>query len=248
MKVILVGVLMALFLVVGNGLYLSYQVEDFTSLMSGNSVKEIVGGLYETSSMNHRVVILFQFILFIVIVAVIFIIVRKLRSKTNLSKSDFVKNTNIKSRTDLDVLHEMLKREKQVTIDDVEKVFKINFEIALEWFKILEDGDLATIDYPRFGKPVLKLVEKDDEEELLLDKHIDKQDEIPKKEIKNKVQLESQENVIPIKKDGNKKHTKKKIKIKKQVEKKIKKTFRKKEKKMLKSSKKFKKGSKLKKR
>ncbi len=248
MKVIIVGVLMAMFLVVANGTYLFYQVEDFTSVVSGNSVKEIVGGFYETSSMNHRVVILFQFLLLIVVIIVVFMIVKKLRSKTNLSKSDFVKNTNMKSRTDLDVLHEMLKREKQITIDNVEKVFKIDFEVALEWFKILEDGDLAIIDYPRFGKPILKLMEKNDEKESLSDKHINKQDEIPKKEIKNKVQLESQENVVPIKKDGNKKHMKKEIKIKKQVKKKIKKTFRKEEKKMLKSSKKLKKGFKLKKR
>ena len=81
-------------------------------------------------------------------------------SKGRLSKKDYLTNTqNRRSRTDLDILYEMLKKKKEIKMESVEQTFHITPEIALEWFKVLENGELADIEYPRFGKPMLMLSE-----------------------------------------------------------------------------------------
>jgi len=140
---------------------LFYQAGDPISVISGNSIKETIGSLYAGSSIGHRIFILSQFLLLLGIIVVVLIIIRKLKSKAGLSKKSYVGEGNLKSKTDLDTLYEILKRENEISIDDIGKVFKVDLEIALDWSKVLENGDLAIIDYPRFGKPVLRLIEKD---------------------------------------------------------------------------------------
>ena len=160
-RVVLMGIFMALILVIANGAYLLYQSEDFGSTISGNSIRETVEGFYTGSSIGHRIFILSQFLLLFAIIIVVLIIVRRLKSKANLSKKNYIGKGNIKSKTDLDTLYEILKRENEISIEDIGKVFNVNLDVALEWSKVLENGDLAMIDYPRFGKPVLRLAEKD---------------------------------------------------------------------------------------
>ena len=58
-----------------------------------------------------------------------------------------------KSDTDIDILYELLKQNKMLTISAISKYFKINKELAMEWCKILEEGNLAEIDYPTIGEP-----------------------------------------------------------------------------------------------
>ena len=164
--VVFLWVLIGLFLAVTTWLYFSYQLNPFMGGMTGNSVREVVNTFYETSSINQRIFILSQVLLLIVICAVIFMIVKKFRVKQKLFKNDYIiKGGNKRSRTDLDVLYEMLKKKKEISMEDIEKVFRIDPEIALDWSKILENGDFAEIDYPRFGKPVLRLLEEDGEKE-----------------------------------------------------------------------------------
>jgi hypothetical protein len=61
------------------------------------------------------------------------------------------------NETDLDVLYEVLKNKKIIGLSAIAKSFKINKEVAMEWCKILESGDLAVIDYPGFGEPAIKI-------------------------------------------------------------------------------------------
>jgi hypothetical protein len=61
--------------------------------------------------------------------------------------------------TDLDVLYETLKKEKKISVSKIAKTFKIANDIAFEWCKILESGDLAEIVYPGFGEPLIKIKE-----------------------------------------------------------------------------------------
>ena len=227
-SVILMGVFIALVLVVSNGIYLLYQAEDPLNLISGNSIKETITGFYEVSSVNHRAFILLQFILLVLIILFIFVIIRKLKSKAKLSKFDFIKNSGAKSGTDLDVLYEILKSKKEINIDDIGKVFKVNLDIALEWSKILEDGNLAMIAYPRFGKPVLKLSEKDNGNESVPKENIKNKKDIEPGKVKEETKNASHKDAVPTKKiitqkNIPKKEIGKKLKIGKRVKKKVKK-------------------------
>ncbi len=158
-EVVLLAGLVVLFLIVAAWPILSYKIKSPSGSITGNSIKEVIGDFYETSSVNKRIFILSQIILFIVVIAAIFLIVSKFRTHVVLKKNDFmVSDGSKRSHTDLDILYQMLKKKGEINMQDIESAFNINSDIALGWSKILESGDLAELDYPRFGKPVLRLL------------------------------------------------------------------------------------------
>lgn len=56
--------------------------------------------------------------------------------------------------TDLDVLYTILKTRKHLKLKVIAKVFDIDSEKAMKWAKILESGNLVSIEYPGFfGNP-----------------------------------------------------------------------------------------------
>lgn len=65
-----------------------------------------------------------------------------------------------KTGTDLDKLYSILQEKNQLRISTIAKAFRVNKETAMEWCKILESGNLATIDYPGVGEPILRLNKK----------------------------------------------------------------------------------------
>ena len=217
--VIFTGVWMIVFLVIVNGAYLLYQIEDTIGFISGNSVGETIDGFYEVSSVNHRIFIAFQFLLLLVIVISFFIMIRKFKLKKRLSKSDFIKSGNTKSRTDLDTLYEILKNKKEIDISDIGKVFKVNPEIALEWSKILENGDLAMIDYLGFGRPVLRLLEENNKDANLSKEKIIEKRDIDSKKAVNENKNNLYKEIVSVKKIISKKEIRRNLKIKKQAEK-----------------------------
>lgn len=195
MRVILKGFLTVLFLVLFNGIYLFYKFGNSLSIESGSSIREIIIISYKFIPLNYKFFILFQCLLVVVIMIVI--AVRKFKLRRGLFKKDFI--NGMKSQTDLDILYEILKREKWVTLDNIEKVFKVNSEIALDWSKVLENGNLAIIDYPRFGKPVLRLLTKDVGKKFLSSKDTRNQCDIEDKEVQNEVREEPQDDITPVK-------------------------------------------------
>jgi hypothetical protein len=60
-----------------------------------------------------------------------------------------------KTTTDLDNLYEILKQKKHLSVPMISKAFKVSEDIVLEWGKILEEGNLAKITYPRMSDPEL---------------------------------------------------------------------------------------------
>lgn len=127
--------------------------------ITGNSIKESISNFYETSSATHRAILLLQVFLFIIILIASFFVFRSFKHKKKISKKDFFpEETNKRARTDLDILYEMLKKKDKVGLDEIELAFGVSYEVAMGWAKILENGDLAEVDYPRFGKPILKCV------------------------------------------------------------------------------------------
>jgi hypothetical protein len=65
------------------------------------------------------------------------------------------------NETDLDVLYEALKKHGELSLSSIAISFKINKDVAMEWCKILESGDLAVIDYPGFGEPSIRPAQAD---------------------------------------------------------------------------------------
>ena len=85
--------------------------------------------------------------------------------KNELANVKQFKNST-KNNTDLDILYDILKKNKTVRISVVSKTFKIDKDLAIEWAKILESGDLAKIEYPGFSEPRVVFKEKKDINEV----------------------------------------------------------------------------------
>lgn len=60
-------------------------------------------------------------------------------------------------RTDLDVLYDLLKKEKKISLPKIQKLFGVSEEIVEHWCKTLESGNLAEVHYPRLGEPELRV-------------------------------------------------------------------------------------------
>lgn len=68
-----------------------------------------------------------------------------------------------KTKTDLDLLYERLKVDKSLKVTDIAKLFNVSEDIVLDWGKILESANLASITYPRFGNAEISINEVRDE-------------------------------------------------------------------------------------
>jgi hypothetical protein len=76
-----------------------------------------------------------------------YVIPEKMRKNTDKSKI----------KTDLDVLYSMLQEKGSISLSAVSSMFNIDKETATEWCNILESGDLAELNYPKFGDPEIRI-------------------------------------------------------------------------------------------
>jgi len=108
--------------------------------------------------------------------------------KNEVTKGDYnaVKQKKTKAGTDMDVLYNLLKNKKRLNTKAVSELFKIPKEKALEWAKILENHDLAIVEYPTFSDPEIILNEKDSERENPDEKSGEDEVEKEKKESQSK--------------------------------------------------------------
>lgn len=70
-----------------------------------------------------------------------------------------------RSTTDLDNLYEILKNKKTLSFPMISKAFKVSEDVVFEWGKILEEGNLAKITYPRMSDPQIIITENKENEE-----------------------------------------------------------------------------------
>ena len=91
-----------------------------------------------------------------------------------------------KASTSLDSLYNLLLERKIMRIEDIAAHFNVSKDLVIEWGKILEAGELATINISRIGKSTIKLAGYEGEE-------IKKE---PSKEEINKQKAEGQQNLI----------------------------------------------------
>ena len=85
-----------------------------------------------------------------------------LRQRINL-RSEMIggelvkKYTGSKTKTDLDILYDILKEKKKIRLSTIEKIFKVDKETVKEWCKIFESNNLATVNYPKMGEAELAI-------------------------------------------------------------------------------------------
>ncbi len=61
--------------------------------------------------------------------------------------------------TDLDSFYKLLKKRGELKLSEVSKAFEIENDRALGWGKILENQNLASLEYPAFSEPEIKIKE-----------------------------------------------------------------------------------------
>lgn len=152
--------LIVLLLVAGN-IYLFYN-NNFKSEFSGMAINEIPT-FFERLDFS-RIAFIVQWVLIILIVILAYI--RHLRRRKHQDiKVSFksIERGQGKSSTDIDSLYSLLKDKKHLNISSISKIFKIDKEKAFEWCKMLEDYNLAVINYPAFSDPEIEIKEKIEE-------------------------------------------------------------------------------------
>jgi preprotein translocase subunit SecG len=146
-----------LMLIVDASIFLYSAKGNFT----GYSVSEISLGLsksYGEVSLLSKAILLLQWVFM-----GLFLLIAFLRERQVLVKEQEIveeKKPVGRALTDLDILYTILKEKKRLKLSTIVKTFKVTSEVALNWCKILEAGNLAVIDYPGIGEPEIKYVEK----------------------------------------------------------------------------------------
>src|SRR3989344_2120591 len=133
--------------------------------MSGQFIKEIPKLPY---NMNLSVIaFVTQWLILIIVIVISYskFLKHKKEEHIRVSYEQVKERTAGRSKTDLDVLYDILKDKKVLTLSTIAKIFKIQKEKALEWAKILENYGLGQIEYPAFSEPEIRITEKDEEHE-----------------------------------------------------------------------------------
>jgi len=130
--------------------------------ITGRAITENITELYGALSPASKVFLVIQWTLLIILLLYLVI-----KNKLALNREQEVTGIDLteilkRSKTDIDALYNLLQQKGFLSMAIISKIFKIDEDLAMEWGKILESGNLAIIDYPRFGGPVLKIVTADD--------------------------------------------------------------------------------------
>ncbi len=129
--------------------------------ISGKAIFKDVQENSKKLSSNTRMVIILEWLA--LVSAMLFMLIRaKRKAESEKKQMESMGKTKVhivksKSKTDLDVLYEILQQKKVLAIPVISKYFGIDANTAMSWSKILENGNLATIHYPTLGDPKLKL-------------------------------------------------------------------------------------------
>jgi hypothetical protein len=153
LKVFLI-VLIVLLINIG---YVMYTSKNLSSNLTGFAISESLSNSFYSLSPLARIFMIGQWV--VLLSVLLFAGIRDLRMHKNKSESiDFHIEINAdKNKTDLDTLYEIIKENQELPISAISKSFNITKEIAMEWCKILESGELVTISYPGFSEPLIRI-------------------------------------------------------------------------------------------
>ena len=122
------------------------------------SLEKDIKPIYKEISQTSLVILMLEWLLLLMLF--ISAIIRHRQSiNENIKQGFSIQKYRAKTKTDLDILYEVLKEKKHLRISTISKIFNVDQEVALNWAKTLEAADLARIHYPRVGEPELTLNE-----------------------------------------------------------------------------------------
>jgi len=157
LKVFLVVVLI-LFMNIG---VFSYKLATSKSL-TGLTIADRISLAYEGISLSSKIFLLLQWIILAVLLIGGFVKDKKLGKK---EQKDELEGINLEEMskgngTDIDTLYNVLKKKKKLSVEGIMRLFKVKKDVAIEWCKILENGNLGFIDYDS-KNPVIRIDEKE---------------------------------------------------------------------------------------
>jgi hypothetical protein len=149
-----------MFFLVFNVILYFFQNKNSKLNLTGFSIKSDIIGIYSSMSIYSKIFFIGQWIVLVFILLIMVIKNKKIKKNEDKTFNIHIRENSDKKKTDLDILYDILKEEKELKISTISKSFNIKKEIATEWCEILEYASLATIEYPGFSEPVLRIVEK----------------------------------------------------------------------------------------
>jgi hypothetical protein len=171
---------------------------------SVSTIKETVSKALNMPLIS-KIFLIIQWSLILIVLFYVF-----LKDKT-ISTAKEESNTDHKGqrryKTDLDTLYDTLKKNKELKISTIARLFKISIDVATEWSKILEAGELATIEYPGFGEPKIVIKEEKDrikEGETEEERKEKNNEELKNPELKKRINKGILEKFFPKKEEINK--------------------------------------------
>jgi len=144
--------------------------------MSGFSIVD-VSEAYSKFYPHSKIFLIIQWAILVVLLVFVYFKNIGIHKRNKEIKSVNLKSAVGKSKTNLDALYLILKERKTLSVKTASKLFNIKTDLGMEWARILEAGDLVTIDYPGIGSPLIKIVEEEKLEEEQKDKKLDKKQE-----------------------------------------------------------------------
>ncbi len=130
--------------------------------ISGDTIKETLEQRFPNLSFLSKIFLIIEWLALVGVLLTIFILKKAGHHKEDTSIDESIRMKTIsrgKSKTDIDVLYELLKEKKRLRIPSITKLFDVKEETALEWAKILESNNLVSVNYPRVGDPELVITE-----------------------------------------------------------------------------------------
>lgn len=152
LKIFLIVVL----ILIANISVFMYKYGNFSSGLTGFSVGDSLTRAYSDLSLTTKLFLVGQwgFLVLVMVFGIIRDAIVKSRMKEFLGND--LKKISEKSGTDLDALYSLLQTRKQLRVSTISKMFNINKDTAMDWCKILETGNLASVDY-KMGEPIIKV-------------------------------------------------------------------------------------------
>ncbi len=130
---------------------LSFQVG-----LSGNIITENAGEVAEANlGLKDKIILMSEWILVISL-----IIISRIKEKIETKKADQIISQSKKihlgiSRTDLDLMYELLNEKEELKVVTLAKYFGVDNSTILEWGRVLEEANLIKVNYPTIGDPIL---------------------------------------------------------------------------------------------
>ncbi|MFH1711596.1 MAG: hypothetical protein ABH840_04755 [Nanoarchaeota archaeon] len=146
--------ILAGFIFLANAGFFTYK---YRGNFSGYAISDGIVKTYTGISPLSKIIFAVQWVVILLALTFMLFRDRRLKSRTSDINAIHSKKLSGKSATDLDTLYSILQEKKKLKISTISKAFKINKDTAFEWCKILESGNLAVIDYPGIGEPVVKI-------------------------------------------------------------------------------------------